>query len=77
MKSLNVFSLEKRRLREDLIGAYRFFIRGNEGEGTDLLSLVISDGIKGNGRCCDKSGSGWISGKSSSLAVDWTLGQTS
>ncbi|GAB0204784.1 hypothetical protein GRJ2_002944000 [Grus japonensis] len=49
LKSLGLFSLEKRSLKRDLITAYSFLTRGSEGAGTDLLPLVTSDRTQGNG----------------------------
>ncbi|GAB0186609.1 hypothetical protein GRJ2_001126200 [Grus japonensis] len=49
LRSLGLFSLEKRRLGGDLIMAYSFLTRGSEGAGADLLPLVTSDRTRGKG----------------------------
>ena len=43
LKSLGLFSLEKRRLRGDLITVYSLFARGSRGTGGELCSLVTSN----------------------------------
>jgi len=48
LRTLGLSSLEKRRLRDDLISLYSFLRRSGEG-GADLFSLVSSNRTHGNG----------------------------
>ncbi|KAK4825789.1 hypothetical protein QYF61_002373 [Mycteria americana] len=43
LRSLGFFSLQKRRLRGDLMAVYNFLMGGSGGGGADLLSLLTSD----------------------------------